>query len=169
LLCARAREACRGPPPVLWPPLSFGCACSPATWNTSWFAPSPLVCPIHAHLLLHLAAGATPPSTRGLPASPSLLKRSRVSTQGEQLPHALNSPCVALSFAQLLVGLGLRRRWAAPPWTAPSRAPALVSCLWLSPSCHPECARAFPSAIDLRRGRALASDETSPRRRAVPP
>jgi hypothetical protein len=55
--------------------------------------------------------------------SPPLLKLSRVSTRGEQLSHTLISLYVALSFAQLLVEVGLHRRWAAPSWTAPSGAP----------------------------------------------
>jgi hypothetical protein len=84
-------------------------ASSPATRDTPWFAPTPLFYPIRAHRLSPRAAEAAQPSTQGLPASPSLLKRSRVPFRGEQLPHAFNLPCTALSFVQLLAGASLRR------------------------------------------------------------
>jgi hypothetical protein len=59
-------------------------------------------------------------------------------------PHALISSFVALSFARLLFGASRCRRWATPPRSTPSGAPTPVSCLWLSPPCRSECARAFP-------------------------
>jgi hypothetical protein len=67
--------------------------------------PVPLFRAVRAHRPFHRAAGAPPPSTQGIPASLPLLKRSRVPSRGEQLPHALNFSCTALLSAQTLTGV----------------------------------------------------------------
>jgi hypothetical protein len=77
-------------------------ASSLAMRNTLWFALASLFRSIRAHWPFHHAARAPSSSTQGLPASPSLLKRSRVPSRNEKLPHALNFSCTALLSAQLL-------------------------------------------------------------------
>jgi hypothetical protein len=76
------------------PVASVSSAFSPATRDTLWFAPNPSNSPGSRSPGPHCAARAPPPLTQGLPASPSLLKRSRVPSRGEQTPHTLNFPFV---------------------------------------------------------------------------
>jgi hypothetical protein len=85
-------------------------ASSLAMRDTLWFAPASLFRLVHTHLRSPCAAKAPPLLTQGIPVSPSLLKHSRVSSRGEQLPHALNFPCTALSSARLLAGASPRHR-----------------------------------------------------------
>jgi hypothetical protein len=101
--------------------------------------------PICAHRRSPRAAEAPPPSTQGIPVSPPLLKRSKVSSCGEQLPHALNFSCTVLLFTQSLVGVvcavvGLHHRKLPL-----SSAPAPVSCPRPYLPCHPEPSCALPS------------------------
>jgi hypothetical protein len=108
------------------------------------FTPTPLVRPVRAHRSPPRAAGAPPPSTQGVPASPLLPRCSRVSSRGEQPPCASISLFIARVFARLLVGVGSRRRWATPPCSVPYGAPAPALCPRFSSPCHHERARVFP-------------------------
>jgi hypothetical protein len=116
-------------------------ASTPATRDTPLVhPPPPLSFTAPAHQTPHRAVVSLPPSTRVPVVSSSLLKRSRAISRGNQPIHALNFPFHALLSAQSLVVVDVRRRPAAPPWTAPSGSSALVSCPRSSPSCHPELA-----------------------------
>jgi hypothetical protein len=130
---------------------------------------APLFHSVRAHRLLHLAAGAPPPSTQGLPASPPLLKRSRVPSRGEKTPHALNFPCTTLSSAQLLTGASLRCRYATSPQT--DTMVPLRRC-----RAHDRFRRVIPNlpvplqaSQDPWHGRARVSGEVLSRSQAAPP
>jgi hypothetical protein len=88
------------------------------------------------------------------------------------LPAPPISLFTALVFARLLDGVGPRRRWATPPCSAPSGAPAPVLCPRSSSPCRLERARVFsqaprtPSWLSPRLWRDLAarsSDATAPK------
>jgi hypothetical protein len=89
----------------------------PATQDTLWFPPSPLVPSIRAHRTSRRAVVSLPPSTRALAVSLLSLKCSRAVSRGNQPPHALNLPFPTLLFAQSLARVELRRRRATPPRT----------------------------------------------------
>jgi hypothetical protein len=81
--------------------------------------PAPLFHPVHAHWRSPRAAGAPPPSTRGSPTSSSLLKRSRVSSRGEQppvplFPRLLRCPLRNCSPEQVSAAVGPLRRSLRP-------------------------------------------------------
>jgi hypothetical protein len=123
---------------------SVSSALSSAASDTPRFPPTPLVCPVRAHQSSPRVTGAPPPSTRGVPASPPLLRCSSVSSRGEQTPCAHISLFIALFFARFIAGVDSHRRWATPPRSAPSGAPVPALCPRSCSPCRPEHARVLP-------------------------
>jgi hypothetical protein len=114
--------------------------------DTPRFALTPLVRPVRAHRSSPRAVGALPPSTQGVPVSPPFPRCSSVSSRGEQPPCAPVSLFTTLVFTRLLAGVGPRHRWATPPCSAPSMAPAPALCPQSSLPCRHEHTQVFPQA-----------------------
>ena len=87
------------------------------TWDAPQFTPSPYGYLYPRSLVLHRAARASQPLTRGLTVSLSPFKGLGVS-RGNQPSPAPNFPFPALGCALLLAGAWLRHRRAIPPWEA---------------------------------------------------
>jgi hypothetical protein len=152
------------------PIASVNSAPSPATWDTSWFAPSSSgsSCPLlRAYLLGSWSSAAVDPRPPYVPVVAQVLQslHSRWTT-----PPRLYFPVCCPVFRTIA-------RWSGS--TPPLGGSAADCALWCphagtvpvveSVVSHRVRPEPFPCALDLRRGGALASGETSPRRRAAPP